>query len=295
MKATIAAPFEGGLVLLRACRPRQWTKNVLVAAAPAAAGVLTHPEVALQVALAFVSFCMLASATYLVNDVRDREEDREDPRRRTRPIAAGELSVARALTAAVVLALGGLALAAAVSLELAAVGLGYVALTGSYSLWLREIAIADIAAVAGGFLLRALAGGAATEVPLSRWFLVVTSFGALFLVAGKRYAELLQDGPSARVAIRAYSERYLRFVLGLSATLTTSAYCLWAFQRGHDARVSLYELTIGPFVLWILRYALLLDQGAGRDPEELVLGDGFLIAMSLAWLVLFAAGVYVTG
>jgi decaprenyl-phosphate phosphoribosyltransferase len=284
--------------LVRACRPRQWVKNVLVVAAPAAAGILTRPDVAGKVVVAFLCFCMLSSATYLLNDVRDREQDRHDPARHRRPIAAGELSVCAALAAAAALALGGLSLAFAVRPALAGAGAGYLALTTGYSLWWRRVAVADIAAVAGGFVLRALAGGAATAVPVSRWFMLVTSFGALFLVAGKRYAELMatgHDGAVRRASLQSYSERYLRFVLGLAATVTTTGYCLWAFQRAHSAKLSWYELTVVPFVLWLLRYALLLDGGEGRTPEALVLRDRFLLSMSVAWLVVFAVGVYVAG
>jgi decaprenyl-phosphate phosphoribosyltransferase len=240
---------------------------------------------------------MLAGATYLLNDIHDREEDALRPERRTRPLASGELTVPLALAAALALGLAGLALAFALSPLLAGVGLAYVLLTGSYTLWWRRVAIADIAAIAGGFVLRALAGGAATSVSISRWFLVVTSFGALFLVAGKRYAELRQGAQErpVRESLRAYTEPYLRFVLGLAGAVTTMAYCLWALQRGGHGGLSWYELTIAPFVLWLLRYALLLERGAGLAPEELVLGDGFLLSMSGAWLAIFACGVYVGG
>ena len=98
-----------------------------------------------------------------------------------------------------------------------------------------------------------------------------------------------------RASLGEYSQRYLRFVIALSATAATTAYCLWAFQRSHEARISWYELTVIPFVLWLLRYALLVDGGAGESPEELVLGDRFLLTMSAAWLALFVSGVYVFG
>jgi decaprenyl-phosphate phosphoribosyltransferase len=287
-------PPAGALV--RACRPRQWVKNVLVLAAPAAAGVLFHGDVAGKLALTFASFCMLASATYLFNDLHDRAEDRRNPRRAHRPIAAGEISTSVALIGALGLGLGGLALAALVRVELAAVGLGYLVLTCSYTLWLRRIAIADIAAVAGGFVLRALAGGVAISVPVSRWFMLVTSFGALFMVAGKRYAELREGAAlSPRASLLAYSEQYLRFVLGVTAAVTTTSYCLWAFQRAHSEKLSWYEATIVPFVLWLLRYAMMLDRGDGHSPEELMFSDGFLLTMSAAWVVVFGVGVYVAG
>jgi decaprenyl-phosphate phosphoribosyltransferase len=283
--------------LIRACRPRQWVKNVLVVAAPGAAGILAHTDVAGKVVLAFACFCMLSSSTYLLNDVHDLAEDRDNPRRRERPIASGELSVRTAVAAALVLAIGGLALAAAVRPALAGVGAGYLALTASYTLWWRSVAVADIAAIAGGFVLRALAGGVATSVPVSRWFMLVTSFGALFLVAGKRYAELTGGEPAGvvRISLRTYSAQYLRFVLGLAATVTTTGYCLWAFQRAHTAKLSWYELTVVPFVLWLLRYALLIDGGEGQAPEDLVLHDGFLLSMATAWLAVFVCGVYVAG
>jgi decaprenyl-phosphate phosphoribosyltransferase len=303
--------------LLRACRPKQWSKNLLVLAAPGAAGILSHAEVPGKVALAFASFCLISSSTYLFNDVHDRHEDRCNPRKRGRPVASGELSVSLAIASAIVLAIVGLALAAVVRVELAGVEAGYLLLTGSYTLWWRHMAVADIATIASGFVLRALAGGVATDVTLSRWFLIVTSFGALFLVAGKRYAELREGGlpgegpsageslqpdapderrgPIARASLEEYSENYLRFVIGLAATVMTAAYCLWAFQRPHNEKFSWYELTIIPFVLWLLRYALLVDRGGGEAPEELVLGDGFLLLMGAAWLVLFVGGVYVAG
>jgi decaprenyl-phosphate phosphoribosyltransferase len=293
----IRAPRFPLQALVRACRPRQWIKNLLVFAAPGAAGVLGQPHIFGEAALAFVCFCMFSSATYLLNDVHDRHEDRRHARRRHRPIASGEVSVGLAVVAALALALGGMALAAFVRPALAGVGAGYLALTGSYTLWWRSVAVADIAAVSGGFVLRALAGGVATSVPVSRWFMLVTSFGALFLVAGKRYAELC-DGEQAtvqRASLRSYSAHYLRFVVGLAAAVTVTAYCLWAFQRPHHEEVSLFGLTIIPFVLWLLRYALLLDRGDGHTPEELVLGDPFLLSMSAVWLAVFACGVYVAG
>ncbi len=239
-------------------------------AAPGAAGALGRPEIAGKIILAFVCFCALSSATYLLNDIRDRHEDRENPRRRGRPIASGELSVGLAVAGAIGLIAFGLAIALYVRPLLAVVGGSYLLLTGSYTLWWRSVAVADIAAIAGGFVLRALAGGVATSVSLSRWFMLVTTFGALFMVTGKRYAELRQaDGSKpVRAALREYSERYLLFVIGLSASVATTAYCLWAFQRSHSAKLSWYELTVIPFVLWLMRYALLIDRGEGHSPKS---------------------------
>jgi decaprenyl-phosphate phosphoribosyltransferase len=298
--AGVAQRSSRAAALLSACRPRQWSKNVLLLAAPGAAGVLLHATVLGRAALALVSFCMLSGCVYLLNDVHDRAEDAVDPRKARRPIAAGELPVSAAVVSAALLAAAGLGLAAAVRPAFAGMGAGYLALTGSYTLWWRGVAVADIVVVAGGFVLRAIAGGVATDVSVSRWFVIVTSFGALFLVAGKRYAELAAaTGPairgSTRASLHAYSAAYLRFVMILAAAVAVGAYCLWAFaHRGPGVSVW-YDLTILPFVMWLLRYALLVEQGAGGAPEELVLEDSFLRAMSFAWVLVFAGAVYVGG
>ncbi len=288
-----AKPRPSAAVLLRAARPRQWSKNVLVLAAPCAAGVIASPAVAVEVLAAFVAFCLLSSATYLINDVRDREEDRAHPRKRMRPVAAGELSPRAAVSAAAVMALAGLSIAIAVRPALAALGLGYLAMTAGYSLWLRRVVVADIVVIAAGFVLRAVAGGVATDVVLSRWFLLVTSWCAVFLVAGKRYAEL-RDGPRgsrARDTLKRYSRGSLRALLLVSAALACVAYAGWAFTRPEHG--AWYELSMVCFVAWLARYGALLGQGAGQAPEALILTDRVLLALGASWALLFVCGVYV--
>jgi decaprenyl-phosphate phosphoribosyltransferase len=282
------------VVLLRACRPRQWSKNVLVAAAPLSAGVIGRADVVAEVLVAFVAFCMLSSATYLLNDVRDRAQDREHPRKRLRPVAAGEMSVPAAIRWAASLAVLGLATAAFVRPMLALVGIGYMALTASYSLWWRRVVVGDIVAVAAGFVVRACAGGAATHVPLSRWFLVVTSACACFLVAGKRYAELTDHGRAlTRATLRRYSAEGLVALLGVAVAVAVVGYGMWSFQRPEHG--PWYELSLIPFAGWLARYARLLQVGAGQAPEEVILGDQILVALGLTWLGLFLGGVYVGG
>jgi decaprenyl-phosphate phosphoribosyltransferase len=280
-------------VLLRACRPRQWSKNLLVLAAPAAAGVIDRPEVAARVAGAFVALCLLASATYLFNDVRDRQQDRLHPRKRTRPVAAGELSSRTAVRVAAAMALLGVGLASVISPALGLLGVGYLALTASYSLWWRRVVVADILAIAAGFVLRALAGGVATDVYLSRLFVIVTACCAIFLVAAKRYAELREHAVRvpARATLRRYSGGNLRLTLAVAAAVAGVAYTSWAFTR--PAHVIWYGLSIAPFMLWLGRYATLIGEGAGQAPEELILRDRTLLALSVAWAFLFLGGVYV--
>jgi decaprenyl-phosphate phosphoribosyltransferase len=258
--------------------------------------VIDQPRVAAEVAGAFLVLCMLASATYLVNDVRDREQDRLHPTKRGRPVAAGELSPRAALRAAAVLAFLGVAGATAITPGLGAVALGYLALTASYSLWWRRVVVLDILAIAAGFALRALAGGVASDVYLSRWFVIVAGSGAIFLVAAKRYAELREhDGRGGgrgpvRATLRRYSGDSLRLTLVGAAGIAGIAYVSWAFTR--PAHLVWYGVSIAPFLLWLARYATLVGAGAGQAPEELILRDRTLLALSLAWAMLFIGGVY---
>lgn len=281
-----------GQALLAGLRPRQWIKNSLVLAAPAAGGALTDPDALAAVALAFVAFSLAASGGYLLNDVRDAETDRRHPVKRRRPVAAGELSPAAATGTGVALLAAGLAVAALVDVDLLLAVAGYCALTWAYTVRLKRIPILDIATVATFFAVRAVAGGLAVDVPLSRWFLIVAAFGSLFIVAGKRASEHLLLGEaraSTRPALAAYSYGYLRNLRTTAASVTLAAYCLWAFEHAH---ATLMELSVIPFVLFVMRYAMLTEDEADAAPEDLVLGDPGLRAAGLVWAVVFLLGVY---
>jgi decaprenyl-phosphate phosphoribosyltransferase len=291
-----AAPRRQVRALVAAARPRQWLKNLLVLAAPAAAGVLTHPDALGSVALAFVAFCLTASGGYFLNDLRDAERDRRHPTKRHRPIAANEVSPTVALAAGVLLFVAGLVVAAFVNLPLLAAVAGYALLTFTYTVYLKSLPVLDIATVAAFFVVRAVAGGLAVEVPLSRWFLIVASFGSLFIVAGKRASEYAQLGDAraaTRPALAHYSYGYLRNVRTMAASVTLAAYCLWAFDRARSLDGSPFmELSIIPFVLFIMRYAMLTEDDGDDAPEDLVLGDPGLRAGALVWMLVFACGVY---
>jgi len=211
----------------------------VVLIAPASAGAIVRPGAAVELLAAFVSFCLISSASYLVNDVRDRDADRRHPRKRLRPVAAGQLSPGAALLGAALLVLVAALVASLVRFALVAVVLGYGALTLSYTLWWRDITLLDIVAVAAGFVLRAMAGAAAVDVSLSRSFLIVTSAGALFLVVGKRYAELVAAGGRSwsRATLRHYTRRGLRLLLAGSGVLACVAYTSWSLS--HHASVFL--------------------------------------------------------
>jgi decaprenyl-phosphate phosphoribosyltransferase len=276
-------------------RPRQWAKNVLVFGAPATGGVLLELEAFAKAAAAFLAFGLVASGLYFVNDIVDRVADRAHPRKQFRPIAAGNLSMRLATAFAALLIVGGMAVAVWSSgLRLGAVVGAYLTLALSYTFVLRSIVLVDLAAVAGGFVLRAVAGGVAVDVPLSSWFLLVACFGALFIATGKRRAEhgyLGQTRGDHRKTLDQYSESYLRYVMSSTSTVTIAAYCLWAFE-GEAGRSLPAALSILPFVLGIYRYAMLLDAGWGGAPEDIVLRDRPLLLCGLSWVLFVGIGVY---
>jgi decaprenyl-phosphate phosphoribosyltransferase len=288
-------PFPRGVsALVRAARPRQWVKNLLVVAAPLAAGVVDDPDALRAIGAAFVAFTLAASAVYLLNDVRDVEDDRRHPTKRRRPIAAGELSPRVALVAAALGAAASIALGFAVDTDLGVTLVVYLVIQVAYAVWLKDQPVVDLAIVSGGFLLRAIAGGVAVDVPLSQWFLLVASFGSLFMVAGKRYSELHSLGSEGgtRRTLQLYSESYLRFVWSLAAAVTITAYSLWAFEIAGDSGVNWQAISIAPFVMGLLRYAVDVDRGLAGEPEEAVLRDPVLQVIAASWLILFAIGVY---
>jgi decaprenyl-phosphate phosphoribosyltransferase len=285
----------GGLV--KAVRPRQWVKNVLVLAAPLASAQLAHLAVLEKVGLAFVSFCLAASAVYLVNDSVDVAEDRAHPVKRNRPIAAGVVPVPVALSLASVFVLASLAVARLASVELLIVIGVYIAVQLGYCFGLKHQPVIDICIVASGFLIRAIAGGAATGIPLSEWFLLAAGFGSLFMVAGKRYAEFeltARTGAKIRKSLERYSASYLRFVWTLSAAVLIMTYGLWAFEIRAAHHNSVWSvISIVPFVVAVLRYAVDVDGGNGGEPEEIALGDRVLQVLAVLWLVALVVAVYV--
>ena len=279
--------------LLELVRPRQWIKNILVAAAPLAAGALAKPDVLRDTVIAFVAFCLASSATYCLNDVLDAEADARHPTKRRRPIPSGRVSRRTATILSAVLAAAAITIAQPGTLRWVVVG--YLGLTAAYSGLLKHQPVVELGLVSGGFILRAIAGGAATGLPLSQWFLIVAGFGSLFMVTGKRLSELTGSPAAAEPARRSlarYPVSYLRMILGVSAAVTVTAYCLWAFETSAGRPGAAWTtLSTVPFVLALLRYALDTDRGAVEEPEEVVLRDPTLLSLGLLWLVTFTLGV----
>jgi decaprenyl-phosphate phosphoribosyltransferase len=279
--------------LLRAVRPKQWVKNLLVLAVPLASGQIGDPGVLAGTLLAGLAFCLLSSAVYLVNDSIDVAADRLHPRKRLRPIAAGEVSVSTARTVAALLVLAGLALGALGGAQLLAVLVGYLVLQLGYSLGLKHEPVLDILLVTSGFVLRAVAGGAASDIYVSQWFLLVAGFGSLFIVSGKRYSELHTLGPDSgtRQALVRYSATYLRFVWGVAAGSTLLAFSLWAFENPSEGTLPWATISIAPFVAGVLRYAVDIDAGTAAEPEDIIWADRVLQAIGGVWLLVLVLGV----
>lgn len=282
--------------MVREARPKQWVKNFLVLTAPLAAGRIGEGRVLGASAIAFGAFCLAAAAVYYANDSLDVEADRMHPKKKYRPIAAGLIPIPLAWVMVVVLSIAAIGVAFTANVGTAAVIAIYLAMHLSYSAWFKHILVLDLALVAGGFLLRAMIGGVAANIPLSQWFLLTTAFGSLFVVAGKRHSEMVLMGEAAattRKSLAAYSESYLRFVWQMAAGLTILTYALWAFNLGQgETGVNWHEISIVPWSFIFLRYAMFVDSGKAGEPEDVVFGDPVIVAIAGVWLACFAAGVF---
>jgi 4-hydroxybenzoate polyprenyltransferase len=272
MKRPVALSFVVAL------RPRQWLKNVFVLAAIVFAERLSDPVALLRVGAAFCVFCVLSSAVYLINDVRDREADRKHPHKRRRPIAAGEISPQAASTASVVLAVASLFAAFRLSTGFGAVAAVYFTLNLAYSFGLKKVVILDVMMIAAGFLLRALAGALVINVEISRWLVLCTGLLALFLGFVKRRQELtaLDGGAETRAILKEYSLPFLDQMISIVTGATVVAYSLYAFSPEVEQKLGTRHLGLTiPFVLFgIFRYLYLVHQrGIGENPTTVVLTD----------------------
>jgi decaprenyl-phosphate phosphoribosyltransferase len=283
--------------LIKEARPTQWSKNILVFAAPGALGVLNQWEPFWKTVIVFVAFSLTASGTYYWNDIKDIVQDRLHPKKKFRPIASGEIPLGVARVVGTVLLCGGPIVAFLVRPEAGAVVGFYALLTISYSTWLKHVPLLDLAVVASGFVLRAMAGAVGTDTPMSTWFVLCTTFGSFFIVAGKRFAELIEMGDNAahtRASLQSYSVTYLRQVLVVSCTSTVVTYCMWAFENANSAEewLPFHELSIVPMVLALLRYLMVLENGGGGAPEEVFTKDRAIQLYGGVWVVVYGLAVY---
>jgi decaprenyl-phosphate phosphoribosyltransferase len=293
----VGPPTNLAVGIIKALRPRQWIKNVLVVAAPLATlGGNVHydyRDVLYKVGIAFVVFCLAASSIYLINDARDVDADRQHPTKRFRPIAAGVVAPSLAYTLATALGAAALAISLVTVPALGLVIAIYLAIQLGYCFGLKHQAVLDICIVSSGFLIRAIGGGVATGIPLSQWFVLVTAFASLFVAAGKRYAELQlaeRTGAKIRRSLENYTGTYLRFVWTMSATAVVVFYGLWAFERDRHSG-SWFAVSMIPITVAMLRYAVDVDGGMAGEPEDIVLGDRVLQLLGVAWIATICAAI----
>ncbi|EID54151.1 decaprenyl-phosphate phosphoribosyltransferase [Saccharomonospora xinjiangensis] len=294
--STRKGPIPTLFGVVRTARPRQWVKNVLVFAAPFTAGQITNVDVLVDAAVAFVAFSLVASSVYLVNDAVDVEADRAHPTKRNRPIAAGIVPIPLAYAAAVLFFGAGVGVSFLADWRLLIVLVVYEAVQLGYCFGMKHQPVIDLVIVGSGFLMRLIAGGVATGISLSQWFLLVTAFGSLFMVAGKRYAEVMlfeRTGAKIRSSLKKYSASYLRFVWATSAAILIMTYCLWAFEQQQRVPGTVWSvISIVPFVVAVLRYAVDVDGGNAGEPEEIALRDRVLQVLGASWVVTLACSYY---
>ena len=285
-------------LLLISLRPEQWTKNLIVFAAALFGGQLTHAAALAAAGATFLIFCALSGSVYLFNDVADRASDQRHPLKRGRPIASGELSPRLAVTAGAALGFSAIAAAAAIQPALAAVAGGYFALLLTYSFLLKHVVIIDALTIAGGFVLRAVAGAVAVDVPISHWLLVCTTLLALFLSFSKRRHELtvLAEGATDhRRILHEYSPYLLDQMIAVVTASTLVGYAVYATSAETAQRLGTTRLGLTiPFVLYgIFRYLYLVHQKrAGGSPAALLVTDGPLLACVALWSLAVAVILY---
>jgi len=286
------------LLVVASMRPEQWTKNLLVLGGIMFGGRLLDAGAIGRAAGAFAVFCALSSAVYLFNDLADRAADRTHPLKRTRPLASGALAPRTAVLAAGVLSLGGVAGATLLGEAFALVACGYLALLVLYSAALKHLVIIDVLTIAGGFVLRAIAGAVAVNVPIGHWLLICTTLLALFLALSKRRHELVLLGDGAtghRRILEEYSPYLLDQMIAVVTASTLIAYTLYATSPDTAQRLGTSRLGLTvPFVLYgIFRYLYLVHQKrGGGSPAALLLTDRPLLICVALWGVSVALMLY---
>lgn len=277
--------------LIRAMRVRQWVKNLLVFAALAFSENLFSLDLIYKSVFCFLSFCLIASSVYLVNDIFDREKDMLHPEKKKRPIAAGRVQPWEAQVLALALFLAGFAIAWKLNWDVFLILSAYFIINFLYSFWLKNVAIIDVFVVSLGFVFRVAAGGEAIKVEISAWIILCTILGSLFLSFAKRRQELELKGEDAvrhRKSLAEYSPYFLDQMISVTTASTVMAYSLWTMWPSVVEKFHTNHLpwTI-PFVCYgIFRYLYLVHQkGEGGDPTQLFLRDKPLLINILLWLV----------
>ena len=276
-------------LLATSLRPEQWTKNLLLFGGLLFGGRLLELDAVITAMAGFAIFSALSGATYLLNDIWDREADRRHPLKQTRPIASGQLDISTGAWSAASLIAGAIGAAWLLSPRLAGIAAAYVGLLFFYSTTLKHVVIVDVLAIAGGFVLRAIAGAIAVDVPIGSWLLVCTTLLALFLALSKRRHELVllgEDASRHRPSLEHYSPYLLDQMIAVVTASTLIAYTVFTTSPDTAQRLGTSRLVFTvPFVLYgIFRYLYLVHQRlGGGSPAEMLLTDRPLLLCVALW------------
>lgn len=284
--------------LIKLARPGHWIKNSVVLAALFFAGVADNSQSVLLALAAAGVFCLLSSAIYTLNDIIDREQDKNHPLKKSRPLASGEISVAKATIFLSALTILGFLGARIIGHHLLMISALFFILNVLYSIWLKHIVILDVMAIALGFVFRAYAGAAAIEVPASKWMLINTLFLALFLGFGKRRHELVyleEHATAHRKILDKYSPYLLDQLIGVVTATVVVAYMLYTFSTEVSEKLGTEYLYLTvPFVAYgIFRYLYLIHkEEEGGSPTRVLISDKPLMINIILWLITVIAILY---
>jgi decaprenyl-phosphate phosphoribosyltransferase len=272
-------------------RPLQWIKNLLVFAAPFTAGAFSDFGALTPLFYLFVMFCAAASTNYVLNDWFDKDYDSQHSQKKNRPIASGKIGYRSLLLILVFLISLQTLLSFFVPIQALIWVVAYLFISIGYSIYFKNIAVVEMFLIAIGFVIRALAGAAAFKVEASSWFLIVIGFGALFLVANKRLAELsYQNSSLTRGVIDKYSNSFLKMVIGSSMTVCLVGYTLWAFQYSNGTTLSRFSVTA--FAMALLRYLWITELKSAEKPEVVLFTDRVLTGIGLVFIALISSAIY---
>ena len=275
---------------LQLVRPRQWVKNLLVFAVPLASKDIFEAEVIRNSVITFVCFTLVSAAVYIWNDIRDAASDRLHPLKASRPIASGAVQIKAGFAFMFVLLTSGLGLSFwSTNTEVFLVLTAYLAIQAAYQTWCRQIVVLDLFCISLGFVLRAISGGFASDIKVSVWFISVTASVALFVISSKRYSEITTSSTQriARSVLKSYTESYLRLIWTCSLSISIVFYILWSTENATIGMSALSRLSVVPFILIMLRYAMHVDKGRAEEPEKVVLSDFGILTLAPIWAVMF--------
>lgn len=297
--------------LFEALRPAQWVKNFSIFAAVILNGQLTNPILFTQSVLAFISFCLLSSSSYLVNDLQDIENDRKHPFKKFRPIARGDVPINTAIITTALLFFLGLGISLTINYGFFLISVVFIFLQYSYSFIFKKKAVFDIIGIALFFIIRAYAGEIATGYHLPVWIMLTVIFLSLFIASGKRRSELFTNGRISRLALHGYGKSLLNFYITMFAVCTLVAYSMFTFFEEKVKFQGLinqyllenyptaldrkwYMLTIIPVIYGIMRYGqIIFEMQAGERPERVMATDIPLIFSVLTWGLMIITIIYV--